>query len=697
MAESLGEVFVEVMGDASPFAESISSDLGDAVAGVESDFADALGGVEDIASDAFGAVGGAASDAGEAIADEISEGAETAQQSIEGISMADVAEQIQGNLIGVSLAFAGIGAGAEAFARGQNETNAALGRVSISTGIAEESLRDLAQSMIDSTFSAEDAVAGMERLMRSGILTEEEFAKILPTMDTFSDATGMDMVKSIDTFDKVLSALGVPLTEAEEHIDALGFIATQTEVPLNQLGALMRREAGTLREYGLSTDDIAAAMAALDAEGVKGPRAVMTFQEALAAGEGDIRKFEEALGLSAGQLDRQRDRLGDAAGMMEAYAESNMAARTPAERLQATMGNLAFRFGGLADVAGVVAAPIAGLGPVMMSVQATSGVLGKVLPNLGKALGGAGKAFAMLGKVILANPLFLIGALLIGIAVLVWKFRDDIIDALVSAWEFIKNVTSQFWDWLKDSVSAAVEAVVGFFRNLRDNITQLISRLWQFYRNIWQRMFDFVRNIVQRIRDFVTNGFNALRDRASNAVQSLRDSVRNGLDNVVAFVRDLPARILRGLGNMGRLLFDKGRDMINGLLNGARSLLKNIGKFFVDMVPSWIRGPFERALGISSPSKVFAALGENVIEGFMQGIDAQERPLQRMLGDLGTDIPMNVSPQVNSNLSEISASGVGMQQRAVNVEMNIYNPLPEEPSRTASREIRKLAAIGVFT
>ena len=694
MADSLGEVFVEVLGDTSPFAESLSSGINSALADVKDDIAESLSGIEGIGEEAFGGIASSATEASKEMAQTFQDGSKEAQGALEGISFEEVAETIKENLFGITLAFGGIGAGTEAFARKQQETNRILGRVGDVTGIATDEIRDMIGAMVDHTFSAEDAARSMERLIQSGVTTKEEFATILPLMDQFSDATGVDMVQAIDDFDKVLSALGIPMVEVGDHLDTMGFLQTRTTANMRSLGMLMRREAPNIREMGLSMEDVAVAMAALEAEGRRGPRAVMGIQEALKAADGDIEKFWDGLQVSTTTLVDQRNALADSAGMIERFADINNNAMTPTERLQANLGNLAFRFGGVAEFAGIAAAPIAGIGPVMMSLNATTSVLGGAMPKLGKALAGAGKAFAALGKVILANPIFLIGAVLIGLAVLIWKFRDEIVDALVGAWDFIKEMTGKFWDWLKGLVETLVETVTGFFTDMVEKVKGIFDAWWSWYRGLWERLFDFVRNIVNRIRDFVVNGFNTLRDRASNAVQSLRDSVSNGLNSIVDFVRDLPGRILRGLGNLGGLLVDKGREMIQGFLNGATDLLSRIGSFLLDRIPGWIQAPFKKALGISSPSRVFAELGRDTIAGYAMGVQEEVGNLERMMGGLAADIPMTVQPTV-SGIGGIASGGVA-GGRVVEVNMVVNNPEPEPPSASATREIRKLAAIGVF-
>lgn len=68
-------------------------------------------------------------------------------------------------------------------------------------------------------------------------------------------------------------------------------------------------------------------------------------------------------------------------------------------------------------------------------------------------------------------------------------------------------------------------------------------------------------------------------------------------------------------------LFQVGKDVIQGFLDGAASLFRNIGKFFIDLLPDWIVAPFKWALGIKSPSKVFAGFGENIGQGLINGMN----------------------------------------------------------------------------
>jgi phage-related protein len=94
----------------------------------------------------------------------------------------------------------------------------------------------------------------------------------------------------------------------------------------------------------------------------------------------------------------------------------------------------------------------------------------------------------------------------------------------------------------------------------------------------------------------------------------------DGFKSIVGFFNDLPKTVIGLLAGAGSWLVDIGKNLIQGLLDGAGSILKNIGSFFLKILPAWIVDPFKAALGIRSPSRVFAALGLNITDGLVQGL-----------------------------------------------------------------------------
>lgn len=414
------------------------------------------------------------------------------------------------------------GAAAEGFARSQSESNATLRSAAVITGETEESLRSMVDGMVNYTFSAHDAARGMDRLIQSGIETRSEFETILPVMDTFGDATGTDMVKAIDIFDKTLSALGIPLTEVEEHLDSMTFLTERTTVPMMNLGQLMRREAPAIRELGLSFDDVVVAMAALEEEGTRGPRAVMAFQTAIKEAEGSNFNFWGSLNASSDALLNQRQRLAESAGMTTGLAEANTSAMTAMERMSQNMDNLMFKYGGLADAAGAVALPLLALGPISTAVSGFFKLIGGASLTASKtAVAAALTKIAIWAKMATAAVIsFTItyGAILLPIAAiaLVIAAVAGLVYLVVKYWDEIVAFTKAFAANFANFIMGGVDKVVGFF-------SELGPRIWAFVSGIPKMMLDIGGRIIQYLIDGIMAGIRNLGRAMGNVAQTIRD------------------------------------------------------------------------------------------------------------------------------------------------------------------------------
>ena len=693
MADSLGEVFVEILGDAAPFADSIQDDIGGALSGVESEIESSLSGVADIADAVFDEVAVSADGSAAEMVTAFDGAADDIQGSIDGISLDGLAEKVRENATKIAIGAAGAGAAAEGLARRQRDAQVEALQLAGALDLTDEEMLDLIASTSNATFPISDVVTLMRSASQAGIRGADNLQDYANFWDMVGDATGESATALADSA-IALGLVGIGAGEEAEALDALAFVMENTRGSVEGFLDFTGRVGAELGDQAPSINEMAGALAALEEEGYDSALAQRQLRRAIGEAEGDFSAALEILGISEEQYQAQAEAVAGSGDAIARNADIFENARTPVERMTAAIEAQLFKMPMIGEVAGAISAPLAAVGPAAMGFTHGLSAIQTISGGFTKALGAMRAGFMKLGAVILANPIFLIGALLIGVAVLIWKFRDEIMEAIGGAWDWIKDVTSKFWEWLKGLVTTLVESVTGFFTGMTDKIRGIFTAWWNWYRNLWQSLFNFVRNIVNRVRDFVINGFNTLRDRAVGAVTGLVDGVRNGLNNIVSFVTGLPGRIVRGLGNIGGLLVDKGREMIQGFLNGATNLLKNIGSFLLDRIPGWIQAPFKRALGIASPSKVFAEIGRDTMEGFAVGIRDEVGAIERMMSGLGGDVPMMFRPTVDS--PDGSFDPIGSGGRSVDVTMNVYNPAPEPTSMSASREIRKLAAIGVF-
>jgi len=111
--------------------------------------------------------------------------------------------------------------------------------------------------------------------------------------------------------------------------------------------------------------------------------------------------------------------------------------------------------------------------------------------------------------------------------------------------------------------------------------------------------------------DKVTEAVGKVWEMIKDVVPKAWKKVMEFKDKVVGFVGDIIEAYLSIPGKM----FNIGKDIVTGLWNGIQNMAgwlkdKVVG-FFKNLLPDWA----EKALGIASPSKVFANIGKNIVSG----------------------------------------------------------------------------------
>lgn len=248
----------------------------------------------------------------------------------------------------------------------------------------------------------------------------------------------------------------------------------------------------------------------------------------------------------------------------------------------------------------IIASAVAGA--ASFAVQVARVVGGWVLMGAQAMIHAARMAAAWL---IAMGPVGWVIAAVVGLVALIVANWDTVVSWTQTAWSAVTGAIGAAWEWIKGVVSAGLNFLVMLFMNFTG--VGLIIKHWDSIKNATSAAWNWVTSTV------------------SGAWNAVTGAISSGVSTAVSFVAGLPGKVLGAIGNMGSLLYQKGKDLIQGLLNGAGSLLSKIGSFFLDKVPGWIKAPFKAALGINSPSTVFAGYGTNIGEGLVVGM-AKMRP-----------------------------------------------------------------------
>jgi phage-related protein len=201
-------------------------------------------------------------------------------------------------------------------------------------------------------------------------------------------------------------------------------------------------------------------------------------------------------------------------------------------------------------------------------------------------------------------------------------------------------------------IGLVIAAIVLLIQNW-DNVTEAVSKFWE------------------KIKDVVP--------KAWAKVKELKDKVVDFIGDIIDMYLQLPKRML-----------SIGEDIVRGLWNGIQNMaawLRNkVTAFFKNLLPDWA----EKALGIASPSKVFANIGKNIVSGLASTFNLGE-VAKTITGATNTVIrPTITRPTV---ATATSAAARGSQ---INITINAgAGTDPYALGRTVSNAISKYSRVSV--
>lgn len=263
-----------------------------------------------------------------------------------------------------------------------------------------------------------------------------------------------------------------------------------------------------------------------------------------------------------------------------------------------------------ADAAGTyLAGALQALGVVLKPIADLFGFLGPALGPVIAAIYAANKAvdaaklvWIGLNTVMKANPFLLIASAIIALVFLIIENWDAISAFLTDVWEGIK---------------AKAEA---FGQHIKDRIITPITEAWNALRDGWNAMVQFLTDVWNGIKNKVTETWNSIDSGIKNAVNNIKDGIRDGFNNVVNFFKELPGRIGNFLKEMVNKAIQFGKDIISGIVRG----LGNAARWIWDKLKEIVSNAWDSVLsffGISSPSKLAAEAGTDIVMGLVAGIE----------------------------------------------------------------------------
>ena len=186
--------------------------------------------------------------------------------------------------------------------------------------------------------------------------------------------------------------------------------------------------------------------------------------------------------------------------------------------------------------------------------------------------------------------------------------------------------------------------------------------------------------------DTVTEAVGKVWEMIKEYLPKAWEKVKEFAGKVIGFVKDIVQAYLALPGKM----FEIGRDIVEGLWDGIKNMASWLKNKVTDLFGSVV-GFAKKALGIRSPSRIFAGIGKNIATGLWSGLNSEKTYLQNNFEDFFGEIIPDLSLDAlnlpdfsqfitegdltdaiqGSTVDQASLAGVGIDWDAVNQQFNI--------------------------
>lgn len=213
-----------------------------------------------------------------------------------------------------------------------------------------------------------------------------------------------------------------------------------------------------------------------------------------------------------------------------------------------------------------------------------------------------------------------------------------VVGLLQGTWSTVESLIQIPVDAARAWVQLHLDAISLIFNTAVGAVQTLLTGTWSLVQS-WivdpvssaaSTVSTLLGNIVTWFTELPGKILNALSGFATLLVQSGTDLIDGLFDGVLAawqvllsFLGEIGDRIVNMFAGAGSWLYNVGRAIMQGAVDGIRSMASSLAQSAIDVAQSAIDavGGF---LGISSPSRVFYEIGQDVGVGFALGIESTQ-------------------------------------------------------------------------
>jgi len=265
-----------------------------------------------------------------------------------------------------------------------------------------------------------------------------------------------------------------------------------------------------------------------------------------------------------------------------------------------------------------LAGPVLALGAGVLYIIGRWDELNAKFPIIGQTIDAVQHQFEKFNNDVV--PAFKNGAIAIGVAVgLITAPLIALGGVVAAALIAVVNTFREDFDEIKNIVKPAFELISGIVKNEIKVITDVINVGLALMRGDWSGAWDAMKQLV------------------SDIWSGMKETVRNGFDLVLAVIRNAPVLILDLTKNFVDAFSTIAHAMIDGMVSA-------IGEKVSDVVTAIWHLKDNVISGLGNAADWLRGVGQQIIQGLIQGIEDKLGDLWGVLGSITSKIPLHKGP-----------------------------------------------------
>lgn len=292
--------------------------------------------------------------------------------------------------------------------------------------------------------------------------------------------------------------------------------------------------------------------------------------------------------------------------------------------------------------------------------ESNLGVFGNILPRIEVALNGAGKLIEQLFPVIMEQFPSIIENTLPRLA--------------ESAFHIIETIVNGILEHAPALFELAVNILIMLAEGIAGNVEQLTTSLVE---------------VILKIVEVLTNpdSLTALFGAALDIIIGLATGIIKAIPQLLKSIPKIIEGIVVTIANLLSKIIEVGKNIVNGIWQGIQEkkaeFERKVRSFFEGIVNG-----VKSALGIHSPSRVFASIGKFMADGLGEGWEDEFSGIKKLIDDslIFDDPKIGISASVNGTKSgQLVSNG-----NVFNITFNgVQSSDPQEFMEYIARELQK--------